>query len=274
MAQNSMLPQSGRRGAKRRVLSEIWDEIKRNGPPFQFDNLMVKTKTGELFRNQFDLTKVDRSEKLPDSFRRDDVFIVHLGGGRHQFVSGIKLGYHALEGPGKEIPWRFKRTLLDDFDSGEAGVLSVVFNEQIAQDFLYDNPRAPVKIHLPGRTHRGEENSFSYRIGGTEVSVRNLQIELDFILEDPHGDVAIAEAKRGDLPADFAVAQIYLPYRKLLKVQERRGTEFRIRPLFAVQFTRADGREAIRIYEYAFHDPFDMGSISHVKSAEYVLMST
>jgi len=269
-----MIGGGNRGGVKGRVLSDIWEEIKRRGPPFQFDNLMVKTKTGDQFRNQFDLTKVDRSERLPESLRNDDVFIVHLGGGRHQFVKGISLGYHALEVPSKEVPWRFKRTILDDFDSGEAGVLSIVFNEQIAQDFLYDNPRAPVKIHLPGRTHRAEENSFSYRVGSTEVSVTSLQIELDFILEDPHGEVAIAEAKRGDIPRDFGVSQIYLPYRKLLRVQERRRTRFRIRPLFVVHFIRPDGREAIRLYEYAFQDPFDMGSITHVKSSEYVLAPT
>lgn len=268
MTDSSDLPP---RSVKARVLSEIWNEIEQRGPPFQFDNLMVKTKTGDQFRNQFDLTKIDRSERLPEKLRAADIFIVHLGGGRHQFVKGINLGYHVLEPPEREIPWKFKRTMLDDFDSGEAGVLSIVFNEQIAQDFLYDNPRAPVKIHLPGRTHRSEENSFSYRVGQTEVTVKSLQIELDFILEDPHGEIAIAEAKRGELPKDFGVAQIYLPYRKLLRVQERRGTQFHIRPLFVVHFTRTDGREAIRLYEYAFHDPFDMGSISHVKSAEYVL---
>jgi hypothetical protein len=270
-------------GQKHDKLVEIWRAIKLNGPPFVFDNLMVKTTTGVDFGNQYDLTKLDTSAKLPAELRADDVFIVHLGGPRfrdparrvptrHRFVSPISVGYHRLEPIQKvEDPWKYRRTILDNLDEGESGTISVVFNQGIIHDFLFEDRTIPgLRIHIPGRTRKKDENTFTYRVGSTEVSVEQLQIEMDFIVEK-NGTVAIAEAKRGDLPEDFAVSQIYLPYRKLLKMKGRLGGSFEIRCLFLFQYTRPDRREGIRVYEYAFNDPEDMGSIALLKSCEYVL---
>ncbi len=268
---------------KRDKLVEIWQAIKARGPPFVFDNLMVKTTTGVDFGNQYDLTKLDTSARLPEELRKDDVFIVHLGGPRtrdparkvptrHRFVSPVSVGYHKLELPQEiEDPWKYKRTILDNLDEGESGTISVVFNQGIVHHFLFDDRTIPgLRIHIPGRTRKKDENTFTYKIGSTEVSVEQLQIEMDFIIEK-NGTVAIAEAKRGAVHEDFAVGQIYLPYRKLLKMKERLGGTFDIRCLFLLQYTRPDRREGVRVYEYAFRDPVDMGSITLLKSREYVL---
>ncbi len=82
------------------------------------------------------------------------------------------------------------------------------------------------------------------------------------------------EAKRGNLLDDFAVGQIYLPYRKLLNMRERVKGEFDIRCLFLLQYTRRDRRQGVRVYEYQFLDQNDMASIVVKKSREYVLIPT
>lgn len=251
-----------------------------------FDNVLVKLTTGEEFGNQYDLTKLDTSSKLPRELRDDDVFVVHLGGNRvrdparkvptrHQFVGPIAAGYHRLEQP-REVkdPWEYRKTILDNLDEGESGTISVVFNQGIIHHFLFDDRHAPgLRIHIPGRTRKKIENSFTYRVGATEVTVEQLQIEMDFIV-DRNGTVAVAEAKRGHPSEDFAVGQIYLPYRKLLNLRERLGGKFEIRCLFLLQYTRPDRRQGVRVYEYEFTDPMSIGSIKLKKSREYVLVET
>ncbi len=96
---------------------------------------------------------------------------------------------------------------------------------------------------------------------------------MDFIVEK-NGTVALAEAKRGKLPSDFAVGQIYLPYRKLLNMRERVNGKFDIRCIFLVQYTRRDKRQGVRVYEYGFPDVNDMASIVVKKSREYALVPT
>jgi hypothetical protein len=207
--------------------------------------------------------------------KEKDVFIVHLGNGMHQFVRGIQLGYHTLEPVPDERrqPWPYKRGILDGTDMSEAGVLSLAFNQQILQDFLYDDRTRQVYINVPRRTRGKDTNSFKYSIGDQEISVVGLQIEMDFIIEKREGEIALIEAKSSgkELPKDFAVGQTYLPYRRLLNILADKVGNIKIRNLFLVQYLRSDGKEAIRIYEYTFADPLDMGSIRFIKNAEFIL---
>ena len=62
-----------------------------------------------------------------------------------------------------------------------------------------------------------------------------------------------------DVGEDFAVAQVYLPYRRLLNVLAMKNQDVSIKNLFLVQHNKDDGRMAIRVYEYTFEDPLDMG---------------
>jgi hypothetical protein len=65
--------------------------------------------------------------------------------------------------------------------------------------------------------------------------------------------------------------QVYLPYRRLLRLLARKGVMPRVRSMFLVQYKRPDAKNALRVYEYTFDDPQDMGSIRLLKNAEYVL---
>jgi len=261
------------KGVKKLTLVKVYrDCVLRND--FKFNNKLVKELTGTAFANQFDATKVDTSAGLPGELKAEDVFIVHLGKGWHQFVKGISLGYHQLEPvpEDKTVIWPYRPGALDGSDESEAGVLSIAFNQQIVQEFLYNDRTRQIYINIPRRTSSEDTNSFSYKIGSEVVHVNRLQIEMDFIVER-NGEIAIAEAKRSsrDLPKDFAVAQVYLPFRRLRNVLVRKGMTLNTRSLFLIQYFRPDGKPALRVYEYTFEDPQDMGSIRFLKNAEYIL---
>lgn len=271
---------------KKPTLTELWEQVKARGRPYVFDNqLSIKVSQITGFKNHNDLTKIDTYNDLSDSMKADNIFIAHIGGPnkveqKHRFVPGARLAYHRLEDlldPPEEC--RYKRTILDEIDRGEASLLSSVFNQELIQLFLYEDRTVRPRIHLPGRTSSKEDNTFSYFIGDEAVSVQSLQIEMDFIVEK-NGDVAFAEAKRGSLWTDFAIAQIYMPYRKLLKIRERIAGTFRIHPLFIMQYSKsyqpkglpAKRYDHIRIYEYEFKVPDHLESISFVKAKEFVMI--
>lgn len=262
------------KGVKKRTLVLVYEDCVRRGD-FRFNNALVKKLTGTEFSNQFDATKIDRSENLPVELRDQDMFIVHLGRGWHQFVHSVKHGYHKLE----EVPservysWPYYPGVLDGTDVSEAGVLSLSFNQGILQEFLYGDRRVQAYINVPRRTRGKESNSFTYMIGDQTIRVTGLQIEMDFIVEKGN-EISLVEAKcsPGGLPEDFAVVQVYLPYRRLLNILARGSRDIDIRNLFLVQYVKRDGRTAIRVYEYTFGDPQNMGSLRFVNNAEFILM--
>jgi hypothetical protein len=261
------------KGAKKRTLMMVYAHCEQTGN-FRFNNALVKRLTGEELSNQFDTTKIDTSAMLPAELKERDLFIVHLGKGWHQFVRGIAHGYHALEPVSADDvhDWDYVPGILDKTDDSEAGVLSLAFNQQILQHFLYGNRIVQLFINVPRRTRGKDTNSFDYLIGDQTVTVSQLQIEMDFIVEK-NGEIALAEAKcaAGALPRDFAVVQVYLPYKRLLKMLGHKLEAKKIRSMFFVQYTRPDGKDCIRVYEYTFADPQSMSSLRFVRNAEYVL---
>jgi len=232
----------GKKGEKKATLAGIHAYlISKGDKTLTFTNKLVKEITGSKLSNQFDVTKIDTSAKIPAELQKEDLFIVHLGGGKHSFVKGIKHGYHKFEPvpDSKVYPWEYAPSVLDGTDESEAGVLSLAFNQQIIQHFLFGDRTVSLRIHLPRRTRDKALNSFKYNIAGTVVEVNNLQIETDFIVEK-NGNLAVGEAKYSPktsfLPEDFAVAQVYLPYRRLLNLREQKKWETSARCMFVVQY--------------------------------------
>ena len=265
------------KGEKKATLASIYAHlVSRKDKSLTFTNALVKDITGNRLSNQFDVTKLDTSERIPAELQERDLFVVHLGGGKHRFVKGIRYGYHNFESVSvnRIFPWKYRPSIMDGTDESEAGVLSLAFNQQIIQDFLYGDRTVSLRIHIPRRTRAKALNSFRYKINGEPVEVQNLQMEVDFIVEK-NGELAIAEAKYspkvGFFPKDFAVAQVYLPYRRLLSLREKKNWKTEARCMFIVQYQPNEGQEAIRIYEYSFTDPDDMASITMVSNAEYRL---
>lgn len=269
-------PQSKvRKSEKKDTLTTLYYSLKaKKTYPLVFNNELVKSLTGNRISNQFDVSKIDNSAQLPPELVQENQFIVHLGGGYHQFVKGINLGYHKLEPvPQDKIRiWEYKPSILDATDLSEAGILSIAFNQQIISHFLYKDRTVPLRIHIPRRTRDKVINSFSYKIGETEIQVKQLQIEMDFIVEK-NGHLALAEAKcKGtSLPDDFAVVQIYLPYRRIINMLGNKIKNLILRNLFIIHYVLPDGMNAIRVYEYMFEEPNNMASIKFINNAEYRL---
>jgi hypothetical protein len=273
---------AGKTGKKEETLRRLWEWVKEHDPVhLEFDNDLVKRISGEEdFSNQFDVTKVDTTKKLPSFLLEPEVdaFMVHVGDGRHRFVRPIRRGYYPLaSNVGQPVEWHYKPGILNGKDDSEAGVLSLAFNNQVIQDFLFDNPREPVMIHLPRRTRVGTKGSaFEYRIGegssATHVKAVNLQIEMDFLLQSypPRNLVGVAEAKRvgspRDLP-DFAITQLFLPFRRLLDLVPERSPD-QVRCVFVVGYADQSGNQRIRLFEFKFSDPGRLDSIEPVRDGE------
>lgn len=203
-------------GKKQDVLTELYAQCQQRND-FVFTNEDVKAAAQKFeFKNPFDATKIDNSSVLPHILKDDDVFVVHLGKGKHKFVQGIKQGYHSFEAIPAErrYQWPYRRSLLNAVNSSESNVLSMANNQRVIHDFLYADIAASPKAYGSNRTHIPLE----YHIGATPVSINRVQVEIDFTMEY-QGEVTFFEAKNGE-PDDFNVFQLFHPYRYYMKVME------------------------------------------------------
>ena len=256
-----MLSSRGR-SKKKQVIEALYAECKARGQ-MAFDNDLVKEICADIgFSNPFDATKIDSSAGLPDALIKDDAFVIHLGRGRHQFVYGISAGYHEFEPipDSHKIQWPYRRSILNNINTSESNILSVGYNQRIINDFLYEDIAASPKIYGSNRTHI----PLNYRIGGDEISVRRVQVEIDMTLEY-QGAITVFEAKNGD-PADFNVFQLFNPYRYYLQATANMQDV----SVDCCYLLRSGNR--IRLYLYQFEDPQLPASIRLARSAEYALV--
>jgi hypothetical protein len=254
-------------GKKQQVLEALFEHCQATSN-FIFDNHLVKQFTTQYgFGNPFDVTKADSTAILPDSIKAENYFLLHLGEGRHQFTKGLTYGYHPFEPipPEAVFAWKYRKSLLNEFDTSESNILSVANNQRIIHDFLYQDIVASPKVYMARRTNI----SGTYYVNDTAVSVNNLQIEIDLTLEY-QGTVTIVEGKNG-FPSDFAVYQIFLPslYYHFLQ-QENALPINQISCCYLLRKRDADG-STLRVYEYRFANPLDMSSIQLDRCAEYRL---
>ena len=248
---------------KQLVITNLYEMCLARGD-MAFSNAEVReicTRVG--FGNPFDATKIDNSSGLPDRLADDDIFVVHLGGGRHRFVTGIANGYHQFE----EIPaerrhqWRYRRSILNNINTSESNVLSVCYNQRIIHDFLYENIAASPKVYGSNRT----QIPLQYRIGDAEVNASRVQVEIDLTLEHL-GMVTIFEAKNGD-PEDFNVFQLFNPFRYYL----RATASLAVKSINCCYLLRQENR--LRLYLYFFAESNNPGSIQLQQNAEYTLVT-
>ena len=249
---------------KQQVIAELYARCKARGD-MTFSNQEVRAVSGQVgFSNYFDATKLDHSRGLPGTLTNDDVFVVHLGQGRHRFVPGIGVGYHRFEEVSDEdrFQWRYRRSLLNNINTSESNILSVGYNQRIIHEFLYEDIAANPKVYGSNRT----QIPLNYRIGGVEVSATRVQVEIDLTTEH-HGKVTVFEAKNRFRP-DFNVFQLFNPYRYYLGLRESHGLD--VEDVECCYLLRQGNR--LRLYLYTFDDAMEPGSIRLVRNAEYTLV--
>ena len=257
-----------RKSKKQLVIEAIYELCMERGS-FIFSNNDVKEISKEkAFGNPFDATKIDTSTKLPEVLLKKDLFIIHLGEGKHKFVKGINVGFHIFEEfePSEEELWKYRPSILNEFDTSESNILSIVFNQRVVHDFLYEDIVANPKMYGSRRT----KASFSFKVGSETISVKNLQMEIDLTTEY-HGEVTIFEAKNGN-PKDFAVYQLYFPFRYYYELKQREKLPIKnINCCYILRTKQKQGSE-VKMFLYTFNNPYDMGSIELIKKRKYKLI--
>jgi hypothetical protein len=220
------------------------------------------------FANKFDVTKIDSKYILPEEMRNANYCIAHIGKVKHQFIQELQHWFHDFEPimEGEQITWRYRKSLLNDLHRGEASVISLVLNQRILHDFVYEDVGASPKIYIPGRTRA----DLKYQVGQTELETQDLQMEMDLVLEY-QGMVTVFEAK-DKLLKDFAVYQLFHPakfYYEKLKQAKRSAKVNACYILKSGGGKRSSLR--VRFYLYEFEDFDRLDSIKLVRKAEYHL---
>jgi len=255
-------------GIKQEVIAEVFRICKERGD-FVFHNDLVKQVCKKLnFGNPFDATKIDNTSRFPQVLLEQDYFVLHIGNGKHQFVKGIAKGYHVFEpiNQANTYAWKYRKSILNEFDTSESNILSVANNQRIIHDFLYEDIVAAPKVYNSRRT----KMTFNYHIAGLQISVTNLQMEIDLTMELNHV-VTVFEGKNG-FPKDFAVYQLFHPFKyySMLKKQKRLS----LKDISCCYILRKKSAEksVLRLYNYTFKNPNNMASIELLKSAQYHLI--
>jgi len=255
-------------GKKSLVLARLFKMCQGRGN-FVFNNDEVRKFCEAVgFKNQFDVTKLDNREKLPAVLRKEDYAMVHLGKGRHKFVKGVDNVYHAFEeiAPDRAHKKEYRKSILNKSDDSESNMLSMAFNHGLLHEFLYGNPGAEPKVYNARRTRI----SGPCKIGGEAAELESLQVEIDMTFEHG-GTVTVFEGKTG-FPDDFAIYQLYNPYRYYHDLKER--NRIPIKKIECCYVLRGQGSEqnVIRVHLYKFTDIMEMSSIKPVKNAQYTLL--
>lgn len=255
-----------------------------------FHNDLVKEICREYhFGNPFDITKLDSGDKLPLLFLAQDICLLHLGKGWHQFIYGIDKLYHAFEPMQDSIEWKYRKSLLNEYNNSESNILSVANNQGILHHFLFfdecklleefrnnisglssavfmhekwihsywiDN--RSVKTYFPHRT----KTTLEYHFNDQEIVAKNQQIEIDLTLEYD-GMICVFEAKNGT-PEDFNICQIYHPFLYYY------NSGLKIKQIKCVYLVR--NIDSLKLWAYTFEEPKRLDSIKFLKSCEYNLI--
>lgn len=206
---------------------------------------------------------------MPADLKSKDYFLVHLGNGFHGFFEGIDLGYHRFEPieTNETFTWKYRQSLLNEFDSSESNILSVASNQRILHDFLYNDIVASPKVYNARRT----KISIGYRIGHQQVNSTNLQMEIDLTLEY-QGIVTVLEGKNG-FPQDFAVYQLFHPFKYYSILRREHKIDIKQITCCYVLRKRQQEGSVLRLYNYTFDDENQIDSIRLLKKAQYILVT-
>ncbi|GIV04593.1 MAG: hypothetical protein KatS3mg016_0168 [Fimbriimonadales bacterium] len=234
-----------------------------------FNNTLVKQIASKVgFGNPYDATKIDTREMLPPSITGAGYCVAHIGKGEHRFIPELKHWFHDFEPiqDDEQVEWRYRKSLLNDLDRGEASVLSLALNQHVLHDFIYEDVVASPRIYIPGRTR----TNLSYWVGSTHLSAQDQQLEMDLVLEY-QGTVTVLEAK-SRFVSNFAIYQIFHPFKYYYeKAQAKNINIEHINACYVLKQTSRKSVTRIRLYLYEFTDPDRLDSIRLVRKAEYTL---
>lgn len=233
-----------------------------------FDNTLVKKFCSIYnFKNPFDVTKINTSSQLPEILLDNDTFIIHLGKGRHMFVKGVDTGYHKFEDIDEQeiFDWPYHRSILNEYDTSESNILSVVTNQKIIHDFLYQDIIANPMVYGSRRTKK----DLIYYINNEKIEALSVQMEIDLTME-LGGDVTVFEAKN-IFVRDFAVYQIFHPFKYYIDMKNNNHLNIdKVTCCYIIREKKDEG-STLKLYNYTFEDEERMSTIKLLKNAQYNL---
>ncbi|OYT72443.1 MAG: hypothetical protein CFK49_10890 [Armatimonadetes bacterium JP3_11] len=253
---------------KQQVLDELFKQCQQTGNMIFDNNLVKQIAQISGFGNPFDVTKVDTRETLPPSVTNAGYCVAHLGAGKHRFIPELQHWFHDFESilDNEQVEWRYRKSLLNDLDRGEASTLSLALNQHVLHDFIYEDVVASPKIYIPGRTR----TDLSYWVGGTWLQAKDQQLEMDLVLEY-QGTVTVLEAKNRFV-SNFAVYQIFHPVKYYFDKTKKANINIaHINACYVLKQTSRKQATRIRLYLYEFTDHDRLDSIRLVRKAEYIL---
>ena len=246
---------------KQKVLSNLYKKCKSTGN-LTFDTNMIKQECDRLnFKNQFDITKIDRINLLPDILITDNVFVLHLGQGKHQFIPDIEIAYHKFETNSDNIKhnWNYCPSALDNIDGSASNMLFVAYNQRIIHNFLYGNDMALPMVYGSHKTTMTTD----YKIGNKRIKSDSVQIEIDLTLEYKN-TITVFKANRGRVN-NFNVFQLLNPF--CYYKDKNQLSRYSINCCYLLS-----DAHTLRFYLYTFTDPHRPNSIKLDRTAEYVLV--
>ena len=254
-------------GNKQKVISEIFKMCQKSNN-YVFDNNLVKSVCKKFnFGNPFDVTKIDDTTKFPKILLNEDYFIIHLGKRKHKFVKGIVNGFHDFEEVNENIyQWKYRKSILNEFDTSESNILSVAINQRIIHDFLYEDIVASPKVYNSRRT----KMSLKYFVANEEIITENLQMEIDLTME-LNGVITIFEAKNG-FPKNFAIYQIFHPFKYYSNLKKEKELDIKQINCCYILRRKEKGNTFLKLYSYTFEDENNMTSIKLLKCSQYNLI--
>ena len=263
-------------GKKQQALESLYSICKKRGTLIFNNDLVKKVCVDVGFGNPFDVTKIDNREKLPPLLAKNDIAVIHLGGGRHKFIKGINKVYHSFEPITHITQWRYEKSLLNQFNSSESNILSVANNQRILHNFLFnketeltdDDIAKRAKTYFPHRT----KTSLYYTFGSEKVECESIQIEIDLTIEF-RGIIGVFEGKNGQ-PDNFSVYQIYHPFLYYHNAKYSPKLSGKIKKIYGVYVVRENKQpyDILKLWCYTFTKPNDITSIQFLKSAAYELI--
>ena len=267
-------------GLKKQVLAKLFSICEERGN-YVFDNDLVKQVIGEIegekkFKNPFDVTKVDRRDLLPKAMLEKNFAVIHLGSGAHRFIEGIENVSHDFEPIETEIDWKYRKSVLNEYNTSESNILSVANNQRILHHFTFGQDREFEDVDITKRPktyfpHRTKAN-LKYHFGeAIEIELNRMQIEIDLTIEF-EGIIAVFEAKNGK-PDNFSVYQIYHPFLYYHAAKRKVEMTDKIKNIVCVYVVKQKQRDVtkLKLWEYTFEKPDDITTIKFIKSACYNL---
>ena len=273
-------------GKKQGKKSRLQDElvkfcIERDGTGqdiYIFTNDDVKRLSMPIgFRNHNDATHIDSSAGLSPLMQKENLAFVHLGTNKatkdvasHALIRGSENCFHSFENIlHNDTTFRkYQPRPLDQLNSSEANILSLIHNHGILKDFLYpQDSKASPHMYMSHRT-RVIPN---YKINRVSVPANLVQIEID-MTQEYHGQVTVFEGKNWQAKRnDFAIYQLFMPFRYYYQRMIKGDISIQtIDCCYVVRKQFKNGSD-IMAYLYSFREPEEMTSIYLKKAHKYEL---